>query len=68
MVRQRSIGLGRSAALVVAGAEPLSPATRMEPGGLNQKSLSPKASIAPIRQSSVAMQMLTAALLHEFAA
>src|SRR5258706_9178600 len=32
MVRQRSIGLGRSAALVVAGAEPLSPATRMEPG------------------------------------
>src|SRR5258705_421240 len=30
--RPRSIGLGRSAAWVVAGAEPLSPATRMEPG------------------------------------
>src|SRR5258706_7373578 len=32
MVRQRSIGLGRSAALVVAGAEPLSPASGREQG------------------------------------
>jgi len=32
MVRQRSIGLGRSAALVGGWGRPLSPATRMEPG------------------------------------